>query len=97
MTGGFRSIFEWDRINRWFPRLVERMFSSPPWLAGRAVAAWERAGRPGVLVLLTDDPDPVAVRLDLRPWGFDRLKLTEPGAVGLRPRPDLFPSANPLA
>lgn len=65
--------------------------------AGGAVAAWERAGRPGVLVLLTDDPDPVAVRLDLRPWGFDRLKLAEPGAVGLQPRADLFPSANPLA
>ena len=30
-------------------------------------AAWEHAGRPGVLALLSDDPDPVAVRLDLRP------------------------------
>src|SRR5436190_16223748 len=28
--------------------------------------AWERAGRPGLLVLLSDDPDPVPVRLDLR-------------------------------
>jgi hypothetical protein len=59
--------------------------------------AWERAGRPGVLVLLSEDPDPVAVRLDLRPWGYDRLWLAEPGAAGLAPRADLFPSANPLA
>jgi len=58
--------------------------------------AWERAGRPGLLVLLSDDPDPVAVRLDLRPWGADRPRLVEPGASGVAPRPDLFPSANPL-
>src|SRR5213596_2964044 len=58
--------------------------------------AWERAGRPGLLVLLSDDPDPVAVRLDLRPWGADRLRLVEPGGRGVAPRPDLFPSANPL-
>jgi hypothetical protein len=58
--------------------------------------AWERAGRPGILVLLSDDPDPVAVRLDLRPWGAERLRLIEPGAHGAAPRPDLFPSANPL-
>ena len=58
--------------------------------------AWERAGRPGILVLLSDDPDPVAVRLDLRPWGADRLRLVEPGGHGVAPRPDLFPSANPL-
>jgi dephospho-CoA kinase len=59
--------------------------------------AWERAGRPGVLVFLSDDPEPSAVRLDLRPWGHDRLRLGEPGAAGAAPRPDLFPSANPLA
>src|SRR5438876_10983173 len=59
-------------------------------------AAWEHAGRPGVLALLSDDPDPVAVRLDLRPWGHDRLKLAEPDAAGLAPRPDLFPRHNPL-
>src|SRR3989442_712214 len=58
--------------------------------------AWQRAGRPGVLVLLSDDPDPVAVRLDLRPWGYERLRLAEPGAAGVAPRPDLFPEANPL-
>src|SRR5207237_925218 len=52
--------------------------------------AWERAGRPGLLVLLSDDPDPVAVRLDLRPWGADRLRLVEPGGRGVAPRPDLF-------
>ena len=65
--------------------------------AARAVEqAWERAGRPGVLAFLSDDPDPVAVRLDLRPWGYERLRLVEPGAAGLKPRPDLFPAANPL-
>src|SRR2546422_855580 len=37
-----------------------------------------------------------AVRLDLRPWGYERLRLVEPGAAGLKPRPDLFPVANPL-
>jgi len=58
--------------------------------------AWTRAGRPGVLTYLSDDPDPVAVRLDLRPWGYERLRLMEPGAAGLAPRPDLFPSGNPL-
>jgi dephospho-CoA kinase len=63
--------------------------------AARAVEqAWERAGRPGVLACLSDDPDPVAVRLDLRPWGYERLRLVEPDATGLAPRPDLFP--NPL-
>ncbi|HYK81650.1 MAG TPA: dephospho-CoA kinase [Gemmatimonadales bacterium] len=65
--------------------------------ARAAAAAWERAGRPGVLASLSDDPDPVAVRLDLRPWGYDRVRLVEPGGSGLAPRPDLFPAANPLA
>jgi dephospho-CoA kinase len=64
--------------------------------APAAEQAWERAGRPGVLVSLSDDPDPVAVRLDLRPWRGGRLLLVEPGAAGLTPRSDLFPSANPL-
>jgi hypothetical protein len=50
-----------------------------------------------VLVWLSDDPDPVAVRLDLRPWGHERLRLVEAGGAGLAPRPDLFPSSNPLA
>src|SRR5207247_5207311 len=64
--------------------------------ARAAEQAWERVGRPGVLAYLSDDPDPVAVRLDLRPWGYERLRLVEPGAAGLKPRPDLFPVANPL-
>jgi dephospho-CoA kinase len=65
--------------------------------AARAAAqAWQRAGRPGVLAFLSDDPDPVAVRLDLRPWGYERLRLVEPDGAGLAPRPDLFPASNPL-
>ncbi len=59
--------------------------------------AWEGAGRPGALLYFSDDPDPVAVRLDLRPWGGDRLALVEEGAAGLPPRADLFPSGKPLA
>jgi dephospho-CoA kinase len=64
--------------------------------AAAVEAAWTRAGRRGILAALSDDPDPVAVRLDLRPWGYERLRLVEPGAAGLAPRVDLFPSANPL-
>ena len=59
--------------------------------APAARTAWEQAGRPGVLVYVSDDPDPVAVRLDLRPWGHDRVALGEDGATGLAPRADLFP------
>src|SRR5437870_4890876 len=58
--------------------------------ADAAEQAWTRAGRHGLLVKLSDDPDPVAVRLDLRPWGYDRLRLVEPGAAGLAPRADVF-------
>lgn len=57
-----------------------------------ARAAWQEAGRPGVLVYLGPDPDPVAVRLDLRPWGGEYVVLAEDGATGAAPRPDLFPS-----
>lgn len=65
--------------------------------AARVVeAAWLRAGRPGVCAALSSDPDPVAVRLDLRPWGHERVRLVEAEGVGLAPRPDLFPSGNPL-
>lgn len=64
--------------------------------AAAAEQVWDRAGRPGLLAALSDDPDPVAVRLDLRPWGYERLLLVEPGAAGLAPRADLFPPANPL-
>lgn len=66
-------------------------------VAATTEEAWGRAGRPGVLVWLSDDPDPVAVRLDLRPWGHERLRLMEAGDAGLAPRPDVFPSSNPLA
>src|SRR5438034_581067 len=64
--------------------------------AAAAEQAWADADRPGVLTFLSEDPDPVAVRLDLRPWGAGRVLLVEPGAAGLAPRSDLFPSANPL-
>src|SRR5881396_355490 len=64
--------------------------------AAAAEQAWADAGRRGVLTSLSEDPDPVAVRLDLRPWGAGRVLLVEPGAAGLAPRSDLFPSANPL-
>src|SRR5881628_1140912 len=64
--------------------------------APAAEQAWTRVGRRGVLTSLSDDPDPVAVRLDLRPWGAGRLLLVEPDATGLAPRSDLFPTANPL-
>ena len=59
--------------------------------AAAARAAWEGAGRPGVLLSLSDDPDPVAVRLDLRLWGGERVALIEEGAAGLAPRADVFP------
>jgi dephospho-CoA kinase len=65
--------------------------------AATAEQVWRQEGRRGVLAALSDDPDPVAVRLDLRPWGYERLRLVEPGAAGLAPRSDLFPSANLLA
>ena len=65
--------------------------------APAARAAWEQAGRAGLLVYRSKDPDPVAVRLDLRPWGHDRVALAEEGATGLAPRADLFPAGNPLA
>ncbi len=68
-----------------------------PAAAVAARDAWEQAGRPGVLAYLSADPDPVAVRLDLRPWGDDRRRLGEEGAAGVAPRADLFPPANPLA
>jgi hypothetical protein len=52
--------------------------------------AWIGAGRPAPLLHLAHDPDPVAVRLDLRPWGHAPVALTEEGALGLPPRTDLF-------
>jgi dephospho-CoA kinase len=65
--------------------------------AAAARAAWEGARRPGVLLYLSEDPDPVAVRLDLRLWGGERVVLVEEGADGLAPRADLFPRASASA
>jgi dephospho-CoA kinase len=65
--------------------------------AAAARAAWEGAGRPGVLLYLSEDPDPVAVRLDLRLWGGERVALVEEGRAGLAPRADLFPAATASA
>jgi len=57
-----------------------------------ARAGWEGAvpPRPCRLYHLSPDPDPVAVRLDLRPWGFDRVALSEEDGAGLAPRADLL-------
>ena len=44
-----------------------------------------------MLLYLSEDPDPVAVRLDLRLWGGERVALVEEGRAGLAPRADLFP------
>jgi dephospho-CoA kinase len=61
-----------------------------PRAAAAAREMWEGAGRPGVLLYLSEDPDPVAVRLDLRLWGGERVALVEEGAAGVAPRADLF-------
>lgn len=55
-------------------------------------AAWIDAGRPGTLLYLAEDPDPVAVRLDLRPWGKgpSPAALSEEGGTGLAPRADVW-------
>jgi len=57
-----------------------------------ARAAWIDAGRPGALLYLAADPDPIAVRLDLRPWGRgpEPVALTEEGGTGLAPRGDVW-------
>ncbi|HUL03961.1 MAG TPA: dephospho-CoA kinase [Gemmatimonadales bacterium] len=82
------------------PAAIERATSAtPPPLAivatarasATARAGWEAAGRRGVLLLLSDDPDPVAVRLDLRPWGGGRVALADGLGAGLAPRADVFP------
>jgi hypothetical protein len=56
-----------------------------------ARAAWDSAvpPRPCPLYHLSPDPDPVAVRLDLRPWGHERIALSEEDGAGLAPRADL--------
>jgi dephospho-CoA kinase len=55
-------------------------------------AAWESAvpPRPCPLYHLSLDPDPVAVRLDLRPWGHERIALSEEDGAGLAPKADLL-------
>jgi len=57
-----------------------------------ARTAWTDAGRPGKLLFLSEDPDPIAVRLDLRPWGKgpEAVALTEEGGTGLAPRADVW-------
>jgi dephospho-CoA kinase len=59
--------------------------------ADGARTAWESADppRPCPLYHLSPDPDPVAVRLDLRPWGHERIVLSEEDGAGLAPRADL--------
>ncbi len=54
--------------------------------------AWEQAvpPRPCRLYHISPDPDPVAVRLDLRPWGHARIALSEEDGAGLAPRADLL-------
>ena len=57
-----------------------------------ARAAWDSAvpPRPCPLYHLAADPDPVAVRLDLRPWGHERIALSEEDGAGLAPKADLL-------
>ena len=57
-----------------------------------ARAVWEDVvpPRPCRLYHLSPDPDPVAVRLDLRPWGHERIVLSEEDGAGLAPRADLL-------
>src|SRR6266487_4297282 len=60
--------------------------------ADGARTAWENADppRPRRLYYLSPDPDPIAVRLDLRPWGETRVALSEEDGAGLAPRADLL-------
>ncbi len=68
-----------------------------PAAATAARAAWDKSGRPGALLYLGPDPDPVAVRLDLRPWGHAVVLLSEEGDAGLPPRADCFAERQPSA
>ena len=60
--------------------------------ADGARAAWDAADppRPCRLYYVSPDPDPIAVRLDLRPWGHERVALSEEDGAGLAPRADLL-------
>jgi hypothetical protein len=77
------------------PVAPDAIVATPAAAAG-AHEAWLAAGRPGELLSLGGDPDPLAVRLDLRPWGRDRALLGADGASGHAPRDDVFPTLNPL-
>jgi hypothetical protein len=77
------------------PDAPDAIVATPAAAAG-AHEAWLAAGRPGELLTLGGDPDPLAVRLDLRPWGRDRALLGADGASGHAPRDDVFPTLNPL-
>ena len=76
--------------------MISRRFAEAERRTGRAAegarAAWESADppRPCRLYYLSPDPDPIAVRLDLRPWGHDRVALSEEDGAGLAPRADLL-------
>jgi dephospho-CoA kinase len=77
--------------------ILKAMRASPPNATvataaqlGATREAWTDAGKPGALLFLSEDPDPVAVRLDLRPWGHDPVALQEDGDAGLPPRTDLW-------
>jgi dephospho-CoA kinase len=82
------------------PTLLKALRAAKPGAIGAIVAtahasaaareAWIGAGRPAPLLYLTTDPDPVAVWLDLRPWGHARIGLIEEGGAGLAPRTDLL-------
>jgi dephospho-CoA kinase len=74
-------------------KLKPQAILATPGAAEAARGAWEASGRPGILLYLSTDPDPVAVRLDLRPWGGELVAVAEEGATGLPPRTDLFPGS----
>jgi dephospho-CoA kinase len=86
-----------ERLSGKAPAILKAMRATPPSATvataaqlGAAREAWTQAGRPGALLFLSEDPDPVAVRLDLRPWGHDPVALQEEGDAGLPPRTDLW-------
>lgn len=88
------------RIERTTPKMLGKALKavtplsivSTATAADGARAAWEAAvpPRPCRLYHLSPDPDPIAVRLDLRPWGHERVLLSEEDGAGLAPRADLL-------
>ena len=88
-----------ERANGKTPALAKAMRATQPAAviatqaaSAAARAAWIDAGRPGTLLYLAADPDPIAVWLDLRPWGRGPapVALTEEGGTGLAPRADVW-------